>query len=263
MKILFVGDIMGKPGRTILHEVLPRLRREHKADLVIVNGENSAGGMGITPVVAEELFDLGVNVITLGNHAWDKREIMSYIDGESRLIRPLNYPGHPPGSGVAIVSRGNGPKVAVLNLAGRVFATVNYDDPFRRVEEELERLPGEIRVIFVDFHGEATSEKVAMGWFLNGRVSAVVGTHTHVQTADERVLPKGTAYITDAGMTGPADSVIGIEKDLVIEKFLTQLPVRFEVARGRRQFNGILVEIDEDTGRAISITRIVEKGASN
>ncbi len=258
MRLLFIGDVMGKPGRTILQERLPRLRREHKPELVIVNGENAAGGMGITPGVAEELFDLGVDVITLGNHAWDKREIMTYIDGESRLLRPLNYPGHPPGSGVAIVSRGGERRAAVLNLAGRVFATASYDDPFRRVEEELKALPQDVRIIFVDFHGEATSEKVAMGWFLDGRVSAVVGTHTHVQTSDERILPAGTAYITDAGMTGPADSVIGIEKNLVIEKFLTQLPVRFEVAKGRRQLNGVSLDIDDNTGHALSIVRILE-----
>lgn len=258
MKILFIGDIMGKPGRSVLQEKLSLLRRDHRADFVVVNGENAAGGMGIAPRVADELFSLGIDVITLGNHAWDKREIITYIDGEPRLIRPLNYPGHPPGEGITVVSRNNGLRMAVINLAGRVFSSVQYEDPFRRVEEELHRFSPDVRTILVDFHGEATSEKVAMGWFLDGKVSAVIGTHTHIQTADERILPQGTAYITDAGMTGPADSVIGIEKDLVIEKFLTQMPVRFEVARGRRQINGVLVEVDEISGRALNICRIAD-----
>lgn len=251
-RILFIGDIVGKPGRTMLQEHLPALRRSGKPDLVIANGENAAAGIGITPVLAEELFGLGVDVITLGNHAWGKREIFGYIDGEPRLIRPLNHPGHPPGAGSVVVSAG-GAKVAVLNAIGRVFAAAHYDCPFRAVDAELERLAGKADAVIVDFHAEATSEKAALAWHLAGRVAAVIGTHTHVQTADATILPGGTAFLTDAGMTGPIRSVIGVRPELALERFLTQLPVRFEVASGPRQLNGVWVDVDVRTGRATGI----------
>ena len=256
MRVLFVGDVVGKPGREMLRANLPALRRGEGLDLVLANGENAAGGVGITPAVAEELFGLGIAAITLGNHAWDKREILTYIDGEARLLRPLNFPGHPPGAGLAVIAAPGGERVGVVSLSGRVFSEVHYDCPFRSVETALEGPLAGVKVRIVDVHAEATSEKVALGWYLDGKVSAVVGTHTHVQTADERILPGGTGYLTDLGMTGPADSVIGISRELVLERFLTQLPVRFEVAKGRRQLNGVILEVDEATGRARSITRI-------
>ncbi len=257
MHILVVGDIHGKPGRTILRDVLPGLRREHDAALVIANGENAAGGAGISAKVVEEIFDAGVDVITGGNHTWHNRDAYELLDGDPRLLRPMNYPAGVPGRGATVVQAKGGQRVAVLNVQGRVFMQ-ELEDPFRAARAEAERLRDETPVIVVDFHAEATSEKIALGWYLDGRVSAVIGTHTHVQTADERILPDGTAYITDVGMTGPRDGVIGMAREGILERFLTQLPVRFQVAKGPVQLNAIAVDVDEGTGRARAITRILQ-----
>jgi metallophosphoesterase (TIGR00282 family) len=250
-----IGDIVGRPGRRAVKQNLPELVNSLKLDMVIANGENAAGGNGITREIALELFACGVDVITMGNHVWNQKEIFSYIDKEARIIRPGNYPPGTPGSGYVVYTARNGVRLGVVNLSGRVFMQ-DLDCPFRKADELVGRLKEEVDIIFMDFHAEASSEKVAMGWHMDGRVSAVCGTHTHVQTADERVLPGGTAYISDVGMTGPADSVIGVKKDIVIEKFITQLPRRFEVAEGLYQFNAVLVELDEVSSRALSIRRI-------
>lgn len=263
MRILFIGDIFGRPGRTIVREKLAGLVKEHQADLIIANGENAAAGFGITPPLVEELFDVGIDVITTGNHIWDKREIVEYFQSANgnphsparRVLRPANYPAGMPGSGV-YEGRKAGLAYAVMNLQGRVFMTSN-DDPFRKADELLKTI--EAKVIFVDVHAEATSEKIALGWYLDGRVTAVVGTHTHIPTADEHVLPNGTAYVTDVGMTGPYDSVIGVKKELVIGKFLNNMPVRFEAATGDVRLCGILVDCDEKTGRARKIERITSQ----
>lgn len=257
MNILFFGDVVGKAGRHVLGRRLAALRREHRADLVVVNGENAAAGMGITPVVTQEFLRLGADVITLGNHAWDRREIFGYIDSEPRLLRPLNLPPGTPGIGSVVVPTAGG-KVAVICLHGRVFFPFYPDDPFRTVQAEVERLRSVTPVILVDFHAEATSEKLALAYYLDGQVSAVVGTHTHVQTADERVLPRGTAYITDVGMCGPWHSVIGMDVGQALERFLTQLPVRLEVARGPTVLSAVLVTVDANTGKALGIRRILE-----
>ncbi len=245
-----VGDVCGRPGRSMLREHLPALRRAHAADLVVVNGENAAAGFGITPSVYEELRAAGADVVTLGNHTFDKKEAMALLDEEPRLLRPLNYPPGAPGRGAAVVDAG-GCRVLVMNAMGRVFLPILLDDPFRAVEAELEAHSGRYDAVFLDFHGEATSEKEAMGWYLDGRAAAVVGTHTHVQTADERILPAGTAYITDVGMTGPADSVLGMNKDAMVQRMLRQLPTRFEVAEGRRQLNAVVVEVESGLAREV------------
>ena len=257
MRILFLGDIVGKPGRDLVQRRLPGLRRQWSPDFVVANGENAAGGAGITGPVAEELFRAGIDCLTLGNHAWDRPQVAEYIDGEPRLIRPLNWPPGTPGSGV-VVLRGSAGRLGVINAQGRVFSPQLLDDPFRRVEQAVADLQDKADAIFVDFHAEATSEKQAMGWFLDGRVSAVVGTHTHVPTADAVVLPGGTAYLTDVGMNGPWQSVIGMNKDRALERFLTQLPVRLEVAQGPVILSAVLVEVRED-GRAVAITPIAER----
>lgn len=255
MNLLLVGDVVGSPGRKALRETLPDLVAEHAIDLVIVNAENTAGGFGITEKVAGQLFAAGAHVLTSGNHIWDKRESLPFIDQESRLLRPANYPEGVPGSGSGIFVTPSGAKVAVLNLAGRVFMPA-LDCPFRYADRHLEELRRETPVVLVDFHAEATSEKIAMGHYLDGRVSALIGTHTHVQTADERILPGGTAYLTDAGMTGPRDSVIGTEPSIVIGRFLSQMPARFEIAKGPWQFDAVLISVDEKTGKALRIERI-------
>ena len=256
VRMLFVGDVVGKPGRRILRESLPELRRTQRLDFVVVNGENAAGGVGLTPATARELFDLGVDAITLGTHTWDKRELMTAMDDFPNLVRPLNYPPGAPGRGAAVVQSRGGVAVGVINAMGRVFAGAHLDCPFRAVEEALEEMRPKAQVILVDFHAEATSEKTCMGWFLDGRATAVVGTHTHVQTADAVVLPGGTAYITDVGMTGPWVSSLGMERGRIIERFLSQLPVRFEVAPGPCQFNGVVVDADERSGLAREIVPI-------
>lgn len=254
MRILMIGDIVGRPGRRAVKENVPDIRKEFGISFVIANGENAAGGVGITRETAEELFSYGIDVLTGGNHIWDKKESFEYISGEPRLLRPANYPPGVPGFGYGIFTVGDC-KMAVVNLSGRVFMP-GVDCPFRKADEVLAELTPLTRVIMVDFHAETTSEKIALGWYLDGRVSAVLGTHTHVQTADERVLPGGTAYITDVGMTGPQDSVIGVKSDAVIERFLTQMPKRFEVATGPYQFDACVVTVNPVTGRALGIERI-------
>jgi len=255
LKILFIGDIVGRAGRRAVREILPGLIREEGIDFVVANGENAAGGIGITPEKAEELLALGIDVLTSGNHIWKKKEIFPYLESHPRLLRPANYPPGVPGRGSGIFLSRRGMKVGVLNLEGRVFMRP-VESPFRVSERQIEYLKGETPIVVVDFHAEATSEKMAMGWFLDGEVTAVIGTHTHVQTADERVLPGGTAYITDAGMTGPLDSVIGMRKEIAIEGFLTLLPNKFQVAKGDVELQGVLLEVDEVTGLARSIRRI-------
>lgn len=254
MRILMIGDIVGRPGRNAVKEQLQTIRQELNLDMIVANGENAAGGNGITPEIAKELFGCGIDVMTMGNHVWDKKDIIPYIEKDNRILRPANYPPGTPGKGVGIFNI-KGTNVAVMNLSGRVYLPA-MDCPFRLADQLIKEIAGQAKIILVDFHAEATSEKIAMGWYLDGRVSAVVGTHTHVQTADERVLPDGTAYITDLGMTGPLDSVLGVKTELIIQKFLTQMPVRFEVADGPYQFNAVIVEVEEDTGRAISIERV-------
>lgn len=261
MRILFIGDIFGRPGRNIVKDRLPALVKDKSIDLIIANGENSAAGFGITPQLAEELFELGTDVVTSGNHIWDKREIVDFFqmaDGDPhspsrRLIRPANYAPDLPGRGFYEGRKGE-VSYAVINLQGRVFMTPN-DDPFRVADQLLKEIHA--KVILVDIHAEATSEKISLGWYLDGRVTAVVGTHTHVPTADERVLPKGTAYITDVGMTGPYDGVIGVKKELVVGKFLNNMPVRFEAASGDVRLCAVVIDCDEESGQARNIERVM------
>ncbi len=254
MKVLYIGDIMGEPGRRAIARTLHKVVAQHAVDLVIGNGENVAGGFGITPELAHELYEMGLAVITTGNHAWDKKEILEFIRQEPRLLRPANYPDGVPGRGSIVVETPGGERLGVLQVMGRVYMPT-LDCPFQVARREVARLKTETRAIIVDMHAEATSEKMAMGHFLDGEVAAVVGTHTHVQTADEQILPKGTAYITDIGMTGPIHSVIGIKKEIAIEKFLTGMPRRFEVASGPAVLSAVLVELDGAVGKAISIQR--------
>ena len=255
MRILFISDIVGSPGREMVTKNLADIVSQHKMDLAIANGENSAAGFGITPKIADELFAAGVEVITGGNHSWDRKEIFDYIPHEPRLLRPANFPAGAPGRGLYLGTSRGGVRYAVLNLQGRVFMAP-LDCPFRTADVELARIPPDVKIVFVDMHAEATSEKQAMGWYLDGRVSAVVGTHTHVATADERVLPNGTAFITDVGMTGPHESVIGMERSAMIKKFLDALPAKFEVAAGDPRLHAVLVDVDEATGRARAISRL-------
>jgi metallophosphoesterase (TIGR00282 family) len=256
LNVLFIGDVVGKPGRQLLGRHLDRIVDGERVDFVVANAENAAGGFGITPDVAEELFGLGIHCLTSGNHIWDKREVYDYIRQQPALLRPLNYPVDCPGSGVHVGQTAAGIPVAVLNVMGRIFMPPT-DDPFRRIDEELDRLGSQARVVVVDVHGEATSEKSAMGWHLAGRVSMVLGTHTHVPTSDERILEGGTAYLTDVGMTGPYDSIIGVLKEDILERFRTGLPVRFRTAKRGGELHAALVGVDEETGRAASIRRIV------
>ncbi len=256
MKILCVGDVVGKPGRSILEDALPKLKQEFSLDSVIVNVENAAGGSGLTPRIADHFFRMGCDVLTLGDHAWDRPELNEYFLQHPALLRPENFPPGAPGAGWCIVETAAKKKVAVVNLLGRVFVKYYTDCPFRCMDALLEKIQRQTKYILVDFHAEATSEKVALGWFLDGRVSAVVGTHTHIQTADEQILPQGTAYITDLGMTGPYDSVIGQIKEKIITRFVTGLPARFEVATARPLVCGVVIDIDDETGRSRSITRI-------
>src|ERR1700742_3818212 len=257
VKLLFVGDVFGSPGRRVVREHLPHVIQERQVDLVVVNAENAAGGFGLTPPIAEELFDLGAHVLTTGNHVWDKREIIDYMrsvpeqshDRPRRILRPANYVAGAPGYGVYEGALPSGQTYAVVNLQGRIFMA-NLEDPFRVVDEILKKI--QAKVIVVDFHAEATSEKISLGWYLDGRVTLVIGTHTHVPTADDRILPGGTAYQTDVGMSGPFDSVIGVEKELVIQRFLTGMPGKFEAAKGDPRMCAALVECDGTTGRAVS-----------
>lgn len=250
MKILVMGDVIGKPGREAVKETLPRLRDEYGITLAIANGENAAGGIGLTPGTAQELFDSGIDVITTGNHVWAHHEIIPYLDSAAAVIRPLNYPPMTPGRGYWIKDN-----IMVVNIIGRTFVG-DFDCPFRAMDKLLGELDRKPAVIIVDFHAEATSEKVAMGRYLDGRVSAVLGTHTHIGTIDACILPKGTAYVTEIGMVGPINSVIGVEVSAVIDRFLTQIPKRFSVAKGQVSFDAIVVEATDDSGKAIDIKRV-------
>jgi metallophosphoesterase (TIGR00282 family) len=265
VNILFVGDVFGSPGRHIVREHLPHVMESHAVDLLVINGENSAGGFGITPSIAEELFDLGAHVITTGNHIWDKKEIFEYmtVPEESdergrRVIRPANYAVNTPGFGLFQGTLPDGTKYAVINLQGRVFMS-SCDDPFRKADELLDQVSRQsgAKIILIDLHGEATSEKVALGWYLDGRITALLGTHTHIPTADERILPNGTAYQTDVGMSGPYDSVIGVEVELVLKRFLTGMPGKFEPAKGNPKMCATLITCDPTTGKASHIKRIM------
>jgi 2',3'-cyclic-nucleotide 2'-phosphodiesterase len=259
-RVLFIGDIIGQPGRGIVKAILPELVSELSPDLVLANGENAAGGFGITPPLVHELLDLGIAVLTSGNHIWDKKEILPFFGqgANTRLLRPANFPCKAPGRGVYVGETSSSVPYAVLNLQGRVFMSA-LDCPFRTADAALAQIPPEVKIRIVDMHAEATSEKVALGWYLDGRVTAVFGTHTHVPTADETVLAQGTAYITDVGMSGPYDSVIGMQKEAVVRKFIDQMPGRFEVASGDVRLSGVLVEAESESGRALSIRRIVRR----
>jgi len=259
-RILFIGDVIGRPGRFAISSILPKLREQLGARgrvplLIIANGENLAGGSGITEETATELFSDGVDLLTTGNHVWDRKEILNYISSDERILRPANYPQTAPGRGYVVFESEENIPVAILNLSGRVFMEP-LDNPFTTAKNIIPELRKEANIIVLDFHAEATSEKIAMGWYLDGQVSAVIGTHTHVQTADETILPNHTAYITDVGMTGPINSVIGVKKEMVIRKFLTQMPVRFEVAKGDVMLSAVVIDVDSATGKATSIERL-------
>lgn len=256
MKILFIGDVVGSPGRDMIKDYLPKLKEKYHPTITIINGENAAAGKGITESIYRQFLEWGAQVITMGNHTWNKKEIYDFIDDAKYLIRPANFPENNPGKGIVYLNI-NGVQVAVINLQGRTFMPA-IDDPFLKVDELIEEAKKKTNIIFVDFHGEATSEKQALGWYVDGRVSAVVGTHTHTQTADERILHEGTAYITDVGMTGPYDGILGVEREAVLKRFLTSMPVRFETTKeGRAQLNAVLISIDDRTGKAEKIQRIL------
>ena len=255
MRILFIGDIVGKPGRDVLRKGLRPLIDHYGVEFVIANVENSAAGFGITKDIGDSIVEWGVDVMTSGNHIWDKKEVLDYIPTEPRLLRPANYPNGVPGRGAYVAQSGDGRAVGVINVMGRVFM-LNIDDPFQIVLREIDTMRARTKIIIVDFHAEATSEKIAMGWHLDGKVTLVVGTHTHVQTADERILPNGTAYLTDAGMTGPHDSIIGMEREPALARFLNGMPSRFEPATGNPRLNGVIVDADDKTGRALAVRRI-------
>jgi metallophosphoesterase (TIGR00282 family) len=255
LRILFIGDIVGRPGRELVRRGLSALVEHHAVDIVIANAENAAAGFGITREIGDQILNWGVDVMTSGNHIWDKKEAIDYIGAEPRLLRPANYPAGVPGNGSYLARTEDGRSVGVINVMGRVFM-LTIDDPFAVVLREIEAMRQRTHVIFVDFHAEATSEKIAMGWHLDGKVTALVGTHTHVQTADERILPRGTAYLTDVGMTGPHDSVIGVEIEAALGRFLNAMPARFETATGNPRLNAVLVEADEKTGLATRIERL-------
>ncbi|MCK5580057.1 MAG: TIGR00282 family metallophosphoesterase [Candidatus Omnitrophica bacterium] len=256
MNILCLGDIVGKAGRKVMDECLADIKKEYAVDFVIANAENAAGGSGLTPKIAKQLFRLGCDVLTLGDHVWDRPELVETLNDQKNILRPENFPEGTPGVGWDIAETSKGQKVGVINLLGRVFMRYNIDCPFRAVEKIVKEMHKKTNIIVVDFHAEATSEKIAFGLFSDGKVSAVVGSHTHIQTADEQILPEGTAYITDLGMTGPYDSVIGQKKEKIIQRFLTSIPVRFEVAKGDPALCGVVVEVDDKTGKAHKVTRI-------
>ncbi len=259
IKILFIGDIVGSPGRAAVKTLVPKIKQKERIDAVVANAENSAGGSGITPRTARDLFQSGCDVLTSGDHVWRRPEVIELLQKDPQILRPANFPDSTPGHGATVITTGCGAKVGVICLLGRVFVEAMVASPFQAVQEQLKALHEQTPTVIVDFHAEATSEKVAMGWFCDGNASAVLGTHTHIQTADERVLPRGTAYITDVGMTGPYDSVIGRNKERILERFLTGMPARFELATGDVQLHGAIVEIDETTGRAMSIKRVQER----
>lgn len=259
MRILMVGDVIGRPGRAAFAKYTPKLRKEKNVDIVVVNGENSAGGKGITRKALDELLHAGADIVTSGNHIWDKKDVLEFIDREPFLIRPANYPEGAPGKGWCVYPW-KAKNIGVMNLSGRAFMPP-MDCPFQKVEDILRELKGECDIILLDFHAETTSEKMAMGWYLDGRVNAVVGTHTHIQTADERVLPNGTAYITDLGMVGPWDSVLGVKTEIILEKFISGMPVRFDLAAGSCVYSAVIVDIDDATNKTTGIERILIKEA--
>ncbi len=255
MRILFIGDIFGRPGRDIARRAIPALVSSREIDFVIANVENSAAGFGVTGDIADTILSYGVEVMTSGNHIWDKKEILDYIPRQHKLLRPANFPSGVPGRGSCLARTGGGEPIGVLNLMGRVFMTP-LDDPFALAVQEIENLRAKARVVIVDFHAEATSEKIAMGWHLDGRATAVLGTHTHVQTADDRILPKGTAYITDVGMTGPHDSIIGVTVEAALARFRTSMPAKFEAATGPGRLNAVIITAEPSTGKATAIERL-------
>ena len=255
MKVLFIGDVVGEPGRRAVRHLVPQLRQQHAVDLVIANGENAAGGSGVTLATAAELFAGTVDIITSGDHLWDQKEVVTLLHNEPRFVRPLNYPPGVPGQGSTIFRKEHLPPVAIINIQGRVFMP-ELENPFLALRAEVARLQATTRIIFVDVHAEATSEKIAFARFLDGQVSAVVGTHTHVQTADEQIFPGGTAYLSDAGFTGPHESVLGREIEPVVKRFLSTMPQRFDVAKDRVQLHGAVIEIDDASGRAVKIQRV-------
>jgi metallophosphoesterase (TIGR00282 family) len=257
LNLLFIGDIVGRPGRSAVRTILADLVRRHRVDFTIANAENAAGGLGLTQPVAEELLEAGIDALTTGNHVWKHRDFAQFLEGEPRILRPANYPEGSPGRGGAVYVTSHSGPVGIVNVVGRTFMEP-LDCPFRAADREIEALHGKTKVIVVDIHAEATSEKVALGWYLDGRVSAVFGTHTHIQTADERVLPKGTGYITDVGMTGPRDSILGVRPEPVIQRFLTAMPSRFELAKGPLTLNAVVATIDAETGAARSVQRVIE-----
>jgi metallophosphoesterase (TIGR00282 family) len=255
MIILFVGDVVGSSGRQMIQDYVPKLKKKYSPTVTIINGENAAGGRGITEKIYRSFLEVGAQAVTLGNHAWDNREIFEFIDNAKYLVRPANFPEGTPGKGLIFLNC-NGIEVAIINLQGRTFLPP-LDCPFKKVDDLIAQAKKRTSIIFIDFHAEATSEKQALGWYVDGRATAVVGTHTHVQTADNRILPNGTAYITDVGMTGPYDGILGMERGAVLKKFLTALPVRFEVAEGRTQLSAVLIDVNPSTGKASRIERIL------
>ncbi|MCY7922661.1 2',3'-cyclic-nucleotide 2'-phosphodiesterase [Bacillus spizizenii] len=255
MRILFIGDVVGSPGRDMVKEYVPKLKTKYKPHFTIINGENAAHGKGLTEKIYHSLIQSGANAITMGNHTWDKKEIFDFIDDVPNLVRPANFPEGTPGKGITYV-KANGKELAVINLQGRTFLPP-LDDPFLKADELVAEASKRTPYIFIDFHAEATSEKLALGWYTDGRASAVVGTHTHVQTADNRILPKGTAYITDVGMTGPYDGILGMDRETIIKRFKTNLPVRFTVAEGKTTLSGVVIDIDDQTKKAVKIERIL------
>jgi metallophosphoesterase (TIGR00282 family) len=259
LTVLFLGDIVGEPGRTAVIARLPELKSKYALDFIIVNGENAAGGRGITGKITIDLLRAGVSVITTGDHIWDQKEVLSFIDSEPRLLRPVNYPEHAPGNGLIVLETAKG-KIGVINVQARTFMQPILENPFRAAEAAVKKIHSETRTIIVDIHGETTSEKIAMGRFLDGKVSAVIGTHTHVQTADEQIFPGGTAFLCDAGMCGPVNSILGRAIDPIVNRFISNLPASFPVAGGEVRLRGALIEIDETTGRAVRITRVDEPG---
>ncbi|MBN1353569.1 MAG: TIGR00282 family metallophosphoesterase [Candidatus Omnitrophica bacterium] len=258
MRLLFIGDIVGEPGRRAIKGLLPGVVKENDVECVVANAENAAGGSGVTPSIAKELRDYGVDVITSGDHIWKRREIVETLNKEHYLLRPLNYPEEAPGFGSTVINMNKGPKIGIINLVGRVFMQA-VECPFRTSRAEVDKIRKITPNIFIDMHAEATSEKIALGWYLDGLVTAIVGTHTHVQTADEKILPEKTAYISDIGMTGPFDSVIGRKKEQILTKFVTQIPTRFEMAENDIWLNGVVIDFDVNTGKANSIKRIQKK----
>ncbi|MHA7765427.1 2',3'-cyclic-nucleotide 2'-phosphodiesterase [Bacillus atrophaeus] len=255
MRILFIGDVVGSPGRDMVKEYVPKLKTKYKPHFTIINGENAAHGKGLTEKIYHSLMQAGADAITMGNHTWDKKEIFDFIDDVPHLVRPANFPEGTPGKGITYV-KANGKELAVINLQGRTFLPP-LDDPFQKADELIAEAAKRTSYIFIDFHAEATSEKLAIGWYTDGRASAVVGTHTHVQTADNRILPKGTAYITDVGMTGPYDGILGMDRETIIKRFKTNLPVRFSVAEGKTTLSGVVIDIDDQTKKAVKIERIL------